>query len=79
MHRVVIHGYQPGLNKTAFEQLLCGRADMLLRNAKTSVDQVVGGKEVVITCRDQESARALADALDAIGARCRVEVAGTSY
>lgn len=75
MSRVIIRGWRPGMNKVELNRLLRDRAEMSLKESKASVDLILEGKEVSIDIPDRETAKALAEAMDGLGAICRIDEA----
>jgi hypothetical protein len=78
MARVVIKGWETGLNKVALNRLLRQHAGLGLGDAKAVVDRVLGGQVVTVECPDPAMASELCRAASSVGAICSLDSAVTS-
>jgi hypothetical protein len=70
MVRVMIEGWDQGLNKVQLNHLLRQYGQLRLAEAKQAVDQVLAGERVTFLTPDPEAAEAFCSSAKALGALC---------
>jgi hypothetical protein len=78
MSRVVIKGWEPGLNKVELNRLLRRHAGLKLGEAKAVVDRLLAEQIVWVECPDLVSASELCRAAGSVGAVCSLDPVGAS-
>jgi ribosomal protein L7/L12 len=79
MPDVIITGWREGLRKISVSRLLREHCGLGLRDSKTCVDRVLGGKSVRVTVADRETSETLIGRLAEAGAVAEAVSAAVLY
>lgn len=69
---VMFVGWRAGLKKVSLTELLQHRTHLSLKEAKDSVDKLLDGQQISISCSSLTEADELVKAATALGAECKI-------